>query len=247
VKSSVAPSVAPSVPSSIGPGASPAFTVAKPVIPFVPAPATTGEAAGGTKPVPNGTGKPPSWLKTLASAVGWSPQNPPVRPGIPEALPGGQGANWVQPAITRGIVESDAPVGRASATFAPRSGDWTRTQQFTPNDIQSQDVNERGFINQHPNDRLDFWTLRGADDPANVFYWPSETSQQPDITPLAVIPGTATPYPNSTIGGYAINNGDAPSQWTPDGVDSAYTEPAPPQATAAPASGYQPDPAQEWF
>lgn len=247
MRPSVAPSVAPSVPSSTGPGASPAFTVSTATAPASPAPAVTGEAAGGAKPVPNGAGKPPAWLRTFASAIGWKPSNPPVRPGVPEALPGGQGANWVQPAITRGIVESDMPPGRANVTFAPRSGDWTRTQQFTPNDIQSQDVDPRGFINLHPNDRLDFWTLRGADDPDNVTYWPAETSQQPDITPLAVIPGKVTPYPNSDVGGYAVNNGDPASMWNPDGVNSSYTEPAPPQATASPASSYQPDPAQEWF
>jgi len=217
------------------------------VRPESPAPAVTGEEAGGVKPVPNATGKPPAWVQTFARAVGWSPRNPPVHDGDPEALPGGQVANWVQPAISRGTVESDWNPGRAHDTFAPRSGDWTRTQQFTPNDIQSQDVDPRGFINRHPNDRLDFWTLRGADDPSNVTYWPPDTSQLPDITPLAVMPGTVKPYPNSAVGGYAINNGDAPSQWTPDGVDSAYTEPAPPQSTAAGSSSYQADPAQEWF
>jgi hypothetical protein len=228
MRSSVAPSVAPAVPSSTGPGANPAFTVSRMPAPVSPAPAVTGYAAGGTKPVPDRSGKPPAWLATFAAAVGWKPDNPPVRQGMPEALPGGQGANWVQPAIARGIVESDMPPGRAHDTFAPRSGDWTRTQQFTPNDIQSQDVDTAGWINRHPNDRLDFWTLRGADDPDNITYWPAETSQNPDVTPLAVIPGNR-------------------STWVPDGVNSAYTEPAPPQPTASPAPAYQPDPASEWF
>jgi hypothetical protein len=247
MRSSVAPSVVPSVPSSTGPGANPAYTVSKTVAPAAPAPAATGYAAGGAPAIPNRSGGPPAWLKTFASGLGWKPQNPPVNQGYPEALPGGQGANWVQPAIVRGEVQSDAPRGRAHDTFAPRSGDWTRTQQFTPNDIQSQDVTPEGFINRHPNDRLDFWTLRGADDPANVTYWPSDTSQLPDITPLAVMPGNVKPYPNPDVGGYAVNNGDAPSQWTPGGVSSAYTEPAPPQDTASPSSSYQPDPAAEWF
>jgi hypothetical protein len=179
--------------------------------------------------------------------LGWRPVNPPVHQGFPEALPEGQDANWIQGPITRGIVESDMPAGRAHDTFAPRSGDWTRTQQFTPNDIQSQDVDERGFINRHPNDRLDFWTLRGADDPANVPYWPEDTSQRPDVTPLAVIPGSLTPYPNSDVGGYAFNNGDVGGEWTPDGVNSSYTEPSPPQPAASPVSSYQADPAEEWF
>jgi hypothetical protein len=247
VRSSVKPSVAPSVPSSTGPGANPAFTVTKQAASTVPAPAATGEAAGGTPPVPQPTGKPPAWLRTFASAVGWKPSNPPVHPGLPESLPPGQGANWVQPPVTRGITESDTPAGRAHDTFTPRSGDWTRTQQFTPNDIESQDVDPRGFINRHPNDRLDFWTLRGADDPDNVTYWPMETSQNADSTPLAVIPGTVKPYPSDAVGGYAINNGAAPSQWNPAGVNSSYTEPAPPQATTPASSAYQPDPAQEWF
>ena len=131
---------------------------------------------------------------------------------------------------------------------APVSGDWTRTQQFTPNDIQSQDVDPRGFINRHPNDRLDFWTLRGADDPDNVTYWPSDTSQLPDSHAAGRHrgPGPAL-YPASEVGGYAVNNGDVGSQWTPAGVNSAYTEPAPPQASASAASSYQPDPAQEWL
>lgn len=247
MRPSVAPSVAPSVPASTGPGANPAFTTSKPATRPGPEPAVTGEAAGGTKPVPNRSGKPPAWLQTFASAIGWKPRNPPVHQGAPEALPPGQGANWVQPAITRGTVETDTPRGRAHDTFAPKSGDWTRTQQFTPHDIQSQDVDPRGFINRHPNDRLDFWTLRGADDPDNVTYWPAETSQLPDLTPLAVIPGGVKPYPTNDVGGYAINNGAAPSQWNPAGVDSAYTEPAPPQAPASPSASYQPDPAQEWL
>ena len=247
MRSSVTPSVAPSVPSSTGPGANPAYTVSAPAARVSPAPAVTGEAAGGAKPVPNRTGKPPAWLKTFAPAFGWKPDNPPVNQGIPEALPGGQGANWVQPAIARGIVESDMPRGRAHDTFAPRSGDWTRTQQFTPNDIQSQDVTPEGFINRHPNDRLDFWTLRGADDPANVTYWPPDTSQLPALTPLAGPAGPVTPYPNSEVGGYAVNNGAVGGQWTPGGVNSSYTEPAPPQPTSSPSSSYQPDPAQEWL
>ena len=247
MRPSVKPSVRPSVPSSTGPGANPAYTVAPEPTATYPGPAATGEAAGGARPVPQHSGKPPAWLKTFATAMGWRPQNPPVHQGDPEPLPAGQPANWVQQSITRGITESDMPRGRAHDTFAPRSGDWTRTQQFTPNDIQSQDVNERGFINRHPNDRLDFWTLRGADDPDNLIYWPAETSQRPDITPLAVMPGSVQPYPNRDVGGYAINNGDAPSLWVPDGVDSAYTEPAPPQATASPVPSYQPDPAEEWL
>ena len=168
---------------------------------------------------------------------------------MPKVLPAGEGANGgrSRPAVSRGITESDMPAGRAHDTFAPRSGDWTRTQQFTPNDIQVQDVNERGFINRHPNDRLDFWTLRGADDPANVTYWPPDTSQLPDITPLAVIPGPLTPYPSSDVGGYAFNNGDVGAEWNPDGVNSSYNEPSPPQPTAAPATSYQADPAEEWL
>jgi hypothetical protein len=249
VKSSVKPSVTPSVPSSTGPGANPSFTVAKPSAAVYPAPATTGEAAGGAKPVAQPSGKPPSWLRTFATTMGWKPANPPVQPGSPEPLPPGQHANWVQQAITRGTVESDMPRGRAHVTFAPRSGDWTRTDEFTPNDIHSQDVNPEGWINLHPNDRMDFFTLRGADDPANVTYWPAETSQLPDITPLAGMPGDITPYPNSDydVGGYAVNNGGVASQWTPDGINSAYTEPSPPQATATPSSTFQPDPAEEWL
>jgi len=247
MRSSVQPSVKPSVPSSTGPGANPAYTVSAAPAATYPAPATTGAAAGGAQPVPQSAGKPPAWLKTFVTAMGWRPANPPVRPGFPEPLPRGQAANWVQEAVTRGTVESDMPRGRVRDTFAPRSGDWTRTQQFTPNDIQSQDVTPEGWINRHPNDRLDFWTLRGADDPANVTYWPAETSQRPDITPLAVIPGSTTPYPNPEVGGYAINNGDAPSEWLADGISSSYTEPAPPQATASPVSSYQPDPAEEWL
>jgi hypothetical protein len=247
VRSSVAPSVAPSVPASTGPGANPAFTIPTPAPAVFPAPATTGQAAGGAKPVPQPSGKPPAWLKTFASAIGWAPSNPPVQAGIPEALPQGQGANWVQPAIARGIVISDEPPGQAADTFRPRSDEWTHTDQFTPNDIQSQDVTPEGFINRHPNDRLDFWTLRGADDPQNVIYWPPETSQTPDSTPLAVIPGATTPYPSADVGGYAVNNGAAASQWVPGGVNSAYTEPAPPQPTATATSDYQPDPAQEWL
>jgi hypothetical protein len=247
VRSSVAPSVAPSVPASTGPGANPAYTISVPAARTGPGPAVTGEAAGGAKPVPNGPGGPPAWLRTFAPLLGWKPVNPPVRQGDPEALPPGQDAPWVQGAVTRGTVESDMRTGRAKDTFAPRSGDWTRTQQFTPNDIQSQDVTPTGFINRHPNDRLDFWTLRGADDPDNVTYWPAGSSQLPDLTPLAVIPGGVKPYPAQAVGGYAVNNGAEASQWTPDGVNSAYTEPAPPQATAGPAPAYQPDPAQEWF
>lgn len=249
MKSSVKPSVRPSVPSSTGPGANPAYTVSAAASQVGPGPAVTGEAAGGTPPVPQNSGKPPAWLKTFAAAFGWKPQNPPVHPGMPEALPDGQGANWVQPAIARGITESDMPRGQATATFPPRPnpGDWTRTQQFTPNDIESQDVDPRGFINRHPNDRLDFWTLRGADDPENVTYWPEETSQRPDITPLAVIPGPLTTYGNAEVGGYAINNGDVGSEWNPDGVNSSYTEPAPPQPAASPVSSYQADPAEEWL
>jgi hypothetical protein len=247
MRSSVTPSVKPSVPSSTGPGANPAYTTAPASAQTYPAPATTGEAAGGARPVPQYSGKPPAWLKTFATALGWKPQNPPVHPGMPEPLPGGQDANWVEPAITRGTVESDMPRGRAHDTFAPGSGDWTRTQQFTPNDIQSQDVTPEGWVNRHPNDRLDFFMLRGADDPANVTYWPADTSQLPDITPLAVVPGSITPYANPDVGGYAVNNGDAASEWIADGVNSSYTEPAPPQATASPVSSYQSDPAEEWF
>jgi hypothetical protein len=249
VRSSVRPSVTPSVPSSTGPGANPAYTTSAPAARPGPGPAVTGEAAGGAKPVPQPSGKPPAWLKTFATALGWKPQNPPVRPGVPEALPPGQNANWVQHAISRGTVGSDAPRGRARDTFAPHSADWTRTQQFTPNDIQSQDVNPEGWINLHPNDRMDFFTLRGADDPANVTYWPPDTSQNPDMTPLAVIPGATTPYPSSDYGAgaYAVNNGEPAAQWIPAGVNSAYTAPSPPQATASPVASYQPDPAQEWL
>jgi hypothetical protein len=247
MRPSVKPSVRPSVPSSTGPGANPAWTAAPASAATYPGPAVTGEAAGGAKPVPQHSGKPPAWLKTFATAIGWKPQNPRVHPGDPEPLPAGQNANWVQQAITRGTVESDMPRGRAHDTFTPRSGDWTRTQQFTPNDVQSQDVTPEGFINRHPNDRLDFFVLRGADDPDNLPYWPMDTSERPDITPLAVMPGSTTPYPSPDVGGYAVNNGGPGGEWTPDGVNSAYTEPAPPQATAPAASSYQPDPAQEWL
>jgi hypothetical protein len=248
MRSSVAPSVAPSVPASTGPGANnPAMTIPAPATANYPSAAATGEAAGGTRPTPNGGGRPPAWMRTFASAIGWKPSNPQVNQGRPEALPGGQGANWVQPAIARGISQDDAPRGRAADTFKPQSGDWSHQDQFTPHDIQSQDVDPRGFVNLHPNDRQDFFIRRGSDAIGNVTYWPAETSQTPDSTPLAVIPGALKPYPNRDVGGYAFNNAGPASQWVPGGVNSAYTEPAPPQPTAQPAADFQADPAQEWL
>jgi hypothetical protein len=94
---------------------------------------------------------------------------------------------------------------------------------------------------------MDFFTLRGSDDPDNVTYWGPEASQLPDITPLAGMPGPNTPYPNRDVGGYAINNGGVGGLWTPQGTNSGYSEPSPPQMTSTPDSSYQPDPAAEYF
>jgi hypothetical protein len=247
MRSSVSPSVAPSVPASTGPGASPAYTSVKPVATFVTPAATTGEAAGAPKDVPNGAGEAKTWYSYWAQKVGWKPTNPKVNQGVPAPLPPGQHANWVQGPAVSGTVESDMPPGRADVSFGTPTHDWTRTKTTIPVHRQSYDVTSTGFIQEHAGERQDFWIMRGAEDPDNKLYWMDGASQLPDVTPLAVIPGPTTPYASSEVGGYAVNNGAVPSMWRAAGVNSGYNEPAPGQPTSSPDPTYQPDPALEWL
>ena len=134
----------------------------------------------------------------------------------------------MQPPYPRGRVTPVASKGRPS-TRELGASQWSRTTEYGLNDVQSQDVDPAGWINRHPNDRPEFTILSGATADGNVYYWPEKTSQNPVMTPLAVT--------GSRTG----------SSWTPAGVSSAYTEPAPFQATATSSGGSYVDPAEEWL
>jgi hypothetical protein len=69
----------------------------------------------------------------------------------------------------------------------------------------------------------------GAEAPKNVPYWPMRAAGNPVHIPFAVS---------------GVRTG---SSWTPQGTNSAYVEPAPFQATAAPTGGNYVDPAEEWL
>jgi hypothetical protein len=144
----------------------------------------------------------------------------------PTAL--GQQLPWIQPPYPRGRVTPVARRGRPS-TREKGASQWSRTTEYGLNDVQSQDVDAAGWINRHPNDRPEFTILSGATADSNVYYWPAPTSNNPVMTPLAVT--------GSRTG----------SSWTPAGVSSAYTEPAPFQATATSPGGSYVDPAEEWL
>lgn len=206
----------------------PLFTITKAATAPYPAPAVTGPAATGQKPEkPEASGKTVQWRKSPTPGL-LSPPRPDGDLGDPAPIPGGQSLPWVQPPLLRGRVASVLGKGRPR-TRQEGASQWSRTTEYGLNDVQSQDVDSAGWVNRHPNDRPEFTILSGATADNNVYYWPEKTSQQPVMTPLAVT-GKRTG-----------------SSWTPAGVSSAYTEPAPFQATATTAGGAYVDPAEEWM
>lgn len=214
------------VPSATSAG--PLYTSAKAAKVTSPAPAVTGPEATGQKPEPPVTsGKTVQWPKSPGTGLK-SPPRPSGDLGDPPATAPGQPSPWVQPPYPRGRVTPVATRGRPT-TREDSASQWSRTTRYDLHDVQSQDVDAAGWINQHPNDRPEFTILSGATDDENVYYWPDQAANNPVLTPLAVT-GTRTG-----------------SSWTPKGVSSAYTEPAPFQPTAAPTGGAYVDPAAEWM
>jgi hypothetical protein len=206
----------------------PLYTTAKAAKAPFPAPVVTGPAA---------TGQPPEKAVTSGKTVQWrkspgvglkSPPRPVSDLGDPPPTTLGQQLPWVQPPYPRGRVTPVATKGRPS-TVQRGASQWSRTTRYDLTDVQSQDVDAAGWINPHANDRPEFTILSGASADANVYYWPTATSQNPVMTPIAVT-GTRTG-----------------SSWTPAGVSSSYTEPAPFQATATSPGGSYVDPAEEWL
>lgn len=206
----------------------PLFTTAKTSTAPYPAPAVSGPAATGQKPEkPVTSGKTVQWQKSPPTGLK-SPPRPVSDLGDPPPTARGQQIPWVQPPYPRGQVTPVARKGRPRTTEGGAS-QWSRTTEYSLTDVQSQDVDAAGWINQHPNDRPEFTILSGATADGNLYYWPAGTSQNPVMTPLAVT-GARTG-----------------SSWTPAGVSSAYTEPTPFQATATSPGGTYVDPASEWF
>jgi hypothetical protein len=206
----------------------PLYTTAKSAKAPYPAPAVTGPEATGQKPEPPvTTGKTVQWQKSPATGLK-SPPRPVSDLGDPPATSAGQQLPWIQPPYPRGRVTPVAAKGRLS-TLGSAASQWSRTTRYGLNDIQSQDVDAAGWINPHANDRAEFTILRGATAEDNVYYWPGQAANNPVLTPLAVT-GKRTG-----------------SSWTPAGVSSAYTEPAPYQATAESPGGTYVDPAEEWL
>jgi hypothetical protein len=206
----------------------PLFTTAKVSKAPYPAPAVTGPAATGQKPEkPVTSGKTVQWPKS--PGVGLKPPPGPVSDlGDPPPTALGQRIPWVQPPYPRGRVTPVARRGRPR-TKGSAASQWSNTTRYDLTDVQSQDVDAAGWINQHPNDRPEFTILQGATADENLYYWPTDTSQNAVMTPLAVT-GARTG-----------------SSWTPAGVSSAYTEPTPFQATATTPGGAYVDPAEEWL
>ena len=207
----------------------PLFTTAKAArIAAYPAPVVTGPEATGQKPEkPVTSGKTVQWPKSPGVGLK-SPPRPASDLGDPPPTALGQELPWVQPPYPRGRVTPVASKGRPS-TRAGTASQWSRTTEYGLNDVQSQDVDPAGWINRHPNDRPEFTILSGATADGNVYYWPAAATANPVLTPLAVT-GARTG-----------------SSWTPAGVSSAYTEPAPFQATATSSGGSYVDPAEEWL
>jgi hypothetical protein len=221
--------VAPSVPSATSSPSAPAWTTAKaaPIAQF-PAPVVTGPAATGQKPeAPQRTGIPVQWRKSPTTGL-VSPPRPESDLGDPAPVYGGSREPWVQPGVVRGRVTSVLGKGRPNTRMGGASG-WFRTAIYALTDVHSQDVDSAGWINRHPNDRTEFFPMRGAEAPEDLYYWPSDATNNPVLTPLAVT--------GSRSG----------SMWTPDGTNSAWVEPAPFQATAGPTGGGYIDPAEEWM
>ena len=205
----------------------PLFTTAKAAKAPYPAPAVTGPEATGQKPEkPVTSGKTVQWPKSPPTGLR-TPPRPAGDLGDPPPTALGQQIPWVQPPYPRGRVTPVAKKGRP--TREAGASQWSHTTEYGLNDVQSQDVDAAGWINRHPNDRPEFTILSGATADGNVYYWPTATSQNPVMTPLAVT--------GSRTG----------SSWTPAGVSSAYTEPTPFQATAASSGGAYVDPAEEWL
>lgn len=206
----------------------PLFTTSKAAKAPYPAPAVTGPEATGQKPAkPEPSGKTVQWPRSPTTGLA-SPPRPVSDLGDPAPIPPGQSLPWVQPPLGRGLVTSVLGKGRPR-TRQGGASQWSRTTEYALNDVQSQDVDPAGWINRHPNDRPEFTILSGATADGNVYYWPDKTSQNPVMTPLAVT-GKRTG-----------------SSWTPAGVSSAYTEPAPFQSTATTPGGSYADPAEEWL
>jgi hypothetical protein len=206
----------------------PLYTTAKAAKTTSPAPAVTGPAATGQAPeTPDTTGKTVQWAKSPATGLK-SPPAPVSDLGDPPATAAGQQIPWVQPPYPRGRVTPVAARGRPS-TQESGASQWARTTEYGLSDVQSQDVDAAGWINRHANDRPEFTILSGATADGNVFYWPGQAANNPVLTPLAVT-------------GYRTG-----SSWTPAGVSSAYTEPAPFQATATDPGGTYVDPAEEYL
>lgn len=206
----------------------PLFTTAKAAKAPYPAPVVTGPEATGQKPEkPVTSGKTVQWPKSPTPGLK-SPPRPVSDLGDPPATALGQQIPWVQPPYPRGRVTPVARKGRPNTREAGAS-QWSRTTEYALTDVESQDVDPAGWINAHPNDRPEFTILSGASAESNVYYWPTATSQNPVMTPLAVT--------GSRTG----------SSWTPAGVSSAYTEPMPFQATATAPGGSYVDPAEEWI
>jgi hypothetical protein len=206
----------------------PLFTTAKSAKAPYPPPAVTGPAATGQQPEkPVSSGKTVQWMKSPRTGLE-APPRPVSDLGDPPPTAAGQDLPWIQPPYPRGRVTPVARKGRPN-TIEGGASQWSRTTEYGLNDVQSQDVDAAGWVNRHANDRPEFTILSGATAAGNLYYWPAATSNNPVLTPLAVT-GTRTG-----------------SSWTPAGVSSAYTEPAPFQATAtSPGSTYV-DPAQEWI
>jgi hypothetical protein len=113
------------------------------------------------------------------------------------------------------------------------AGHWTDDVEVQTNDIHSQDVDNLGWVQLHPNNRSARWLTFGQSNPLNNPTW---MGQNENIGQFPVAnPGVDyTAYENNNIG-WNIEDGTRNFNWMANGQNVVYQTPQPPNATTTDA------------
>lgn len=196
----------------------------------------TAEYGGGvslSQPVPGPpTDSPVSEAEPSAPAARGKLKNR-TRDGAVGHVPGpGPFGQFIQGRAFRG---RGAPQGEGNTLQpvpGPTDGSWTDETDLQTNDIHSYDVDNRGWIQLHPNNRIAKWLRFGQSHPVNNPTWMGY-SENYGSYPLANPGVDYDTYDNTNVGGYQINDGSRANLWVPGGSNVAYETPQPPNTTTA--------------
>lgn len=135
-------------------------------------------------------------------------------------------------------------IGQTVPALPATRGNADQNIPFQTYNIESQNVDSKGWVNRFANSRVARYMTWGSRTPQNNPYWMGLRTNGGRL-PVASGSQNATVYTGN--GSFNFGGGSVDSMWTPEGQDIMYEPPGPPTSTTGSGYSTSADPAEEYF